>query len=212
MRKEDLYIKVCGITQIEDALALSDTGISHIGFIFYEKSARFVHPQTELNLLKNYSQLQKVGVFVNANRTYIEEQIHAYGLDMIQLHGEESVAFCRDLQQRIPVMKAFKVKDEKDLAATRDYTGSCDYFLFDAAGQLYGGNGITFNWDILGSYAQETPFFLSGGIGLAQTGLLKNFNHPAWRGIDVNSRFEIRPGRKDIQKINQFLEELEQDE
>ena len=145
---------------------------------------------------------------MNAEEDYILEKVKEYGLDMLQLHGEESPEFCKKMRMQIPVMKAFKIKGETNIAETEKYSGCCDYFLFDTAGKLYGGNGTLFNWNLLNHYKGETPFFLSGGIGLEEVEALSKFEHSSWRVIDVNSKFEDAPGIKNMEKIKQFLWDL----
>ncbi len=152
--------------------------------------------------------IKKVGVFVNAEETYILKKVEEYGLDLLQLHGEESPALCRRLRKHLPVVKVFKISAEEDIEEAKQYAGVCDYFLFDAAGKLYGGNGVLFKWELLEKYSGDTPFFLSGGIGLEEIPLLNKFAHPSWMAVDVNSQFEDAPGIKNIEKIKQFLWDL----
>lgn len=202
------YVKVCGLTQSENIEEIIRTGVTHIGFIFYAKTPRCIVDKLDPNYARSLIGIQKTGVFVNAKGEKIERQIEEYGLDLLQLHGDESPGFCRALRSKIPVMKAFTIKTKKDILETHKYEGCCDYFLFDAAGKSPGGNGIVFNWELLDHYKGNTSFFLSGGIGPEQIENLKSFSHPKWVGIDINSKFEIRPGYKDIKKIEEFLQAL----
>lgn len=182
--------------------------MDYAGFIFYEKSKRFVEGKLGPQIIKAAKGVKKVGVFVNAHEKYILQKVKEYGLDMLQLHGEESPEFCKKLKKQIPVIKAFKIKGKTDIAETERYSGCCNYFLFDTAGKLYGGNGKLFNWKLLDNYNGNTPFFLSGGIGLEEVEELKKFKHPSWVAIDVNSKFEDAPGVKNIKKLKQFLWDL----
>lgn len=152
--------------------------------------------------------VKKVGVFVNATEDYIFKQQEDYGLDMVQLHGEESPEFVERIKVRLPVIKAFKIKNKEDIALTHAYENAADYFLFDTEGKLYGGNGTLFNWELLQHYKGGVPFFLSGGIGPEEIKAISEFEHPAWMALDINSRFETAPGIKDITVLKQFLWDL----
>ena len=203
-----LQIKVCGITRKEDLQAIAAAGTHYAGFIFYEKSPRYVGDKLLPATVQNFRQVQKTGVFVNAAEDTIRQQTADYGLDLLQLHGAETPADCERLRRFRPVMKAFRLKDARDLAGVRPYEQVCDFFLFDTAGKLYGGNGTGFDWTILRHYDGQTPFFLSGGIGPEHAEALRQFNHPQWTGVDINSRFETAPGIKNTKAIKQFIWDL----
>lgn len=205
MNNLKVNIKVCGLTRFEDMEQLGETGVQFGGMIFYEKSPRFAEGRIEVKKVKAFHKIKKVGVFVNAKENYIVKQIEKYDLDLLQLHGNEDPEFCNHLNQYLPVIKAFRINDKNDLKNISGYAGSCNYFLFDAPGKLYGGNGELFNWENLNFYRDQIPFFLSGGIGPGEVERIKSFNHPAWFAVDVNSRFEISPGEKNIQEIKQFV-------
>jgi phosphoribosylanthranilate isomerase len=201
-------IKVCGLTRWEDMTRLADLGVHYRGFIFYDRSPRFSDRKLDAVRVKDFEGFQKVGVFVNATTAYILEQKEKYGLDLVQLHGDESPGDCLALRNYLPVMKAFRLKTPQDLAVLPSYKEACDYFLFDTPGVLYGGNGNVFDWSLLTQYTGRTPFFLSGGIGPAETESLKAFAHPALHAVDINSRFETAPGKKNIDDIKRFLWDL----
>jgi phosphoribosylanthranilate isomerase len=201
-------IIVCGLTSAEDARRLAELGVSYAGFIFYDKSPRFAEGKLDGGLIKATDSIKKVGVFVDAAPGYIRSQKEKYGLDLVQLHGDESPEDCRELRKEVPVIKAFRLKRAADLSRLQAYREVCDYFLFDTPGRLYGGNGTVFDWSLLEDYRLEVPFFLSGGIGPAQAEGLKAFAHPALHAIDINSRFETAPGRKNIDDIKRFLWDL----
>ncbi len=205
---EKKLLKVCGLTQFENIQEILRLGVTHIGFIFYKPSPRYLGEKLQPQAANALHNIQKVGVFVNAEKSYILDCAATYGLDLVQLHGQESPAFCKDIQTHLPVIKAFNIRVEEDLRSTEDYAAFCRYFLFDAAGESHGGNGVRFNWDLLENYTGKTPFFLSGGIGLEETEHLRRFSHPAWKGIDINSKFEIRPGEKDTAAIQQFIQNI----
>lgn len=205
---EEKLLKVCGLTQLENIQEIARLDVTHIGFIFYTQSPRYLGEKLKPEEAKALQAAEKVGVFVNAEKAYIIEKATTYGLDMVQLHGQESPEFCKDIQAHLPVTKAFNIRSEKDLQSTENYAAFCRYFLFDAAGKSHGGNGVRFNWDLLENYTGKTPFFLSGGIGPEEAESLHRFSHPAWKGIDINSKFETRPGYKDVAVIQQFIHNI----
>ncbi len=180
--------------------------LDYIGFIFYEKSKRYVGEDFDLNRLKTIpTATKKVGVFVNASLEYVQEKISNYQLDVVQLHGEESPDFCKELsKQKVQIIKVFPVGNHFDFSQLLPYGECVDFFLFDTKGKERGGNGITFNWEILEEYKMETPFFLSGGIGPESLEKIKQFDHQKCVALDVNSGFESAPGIKKIQAIKTF--------
>jgi len=173
----------------------------YMGFIFWEKSARYFDGEMP-ELPKS---IRKVGVFVNPSVDEIVEKINTYDLQAVQLHGQESVEFCESLKKNIPnlidIIKVFSILDTFDFAELKPFEKVCDFFLFDTKGKLPGGNGTSFDWKVLENYPSNKPFFLSGGIGIAELDsineLLKT-NLPIY-AIDVNSKFEIEPGLKNVQ-------------
>lgn len=172
----------------------------YLGFIFYEKSPRFLNK--EIPILPKST--QKVGVFVDAYLDDILDKIRRYNLQLVQLHGNESPEFCYLLKNiNIKVIKAFSIDDHFDFQTITPYENVCDYFLFDTKGQFHGGNGTTFNWDILKNYPSQKPLFLSGGIGLEEVKTVQQLNLPI-HAIDVNSKFEIEPGLKNTQLLKQL--------
>lgn len=173
----------------------------YLGFIFYEKSSRYFNGEIP-KLPKN---IQKVGVFVNATLEEILAKIEEYELNIIQLHGNETPEFCKKLQQLpIEIIKVFSVNDAFDFDVIQPYETVCNYFLFDTKGKLPGGNGTTFNWKILKKYPSTKPFFLSGGIGMEEIEQIKKLNLPI-HAIDINSKFESKPGLKNIENIRQLF-------
>ena len=208
----------------------------YLGFIFYEKSPRYFQEQIP-QLSKN---IKKVGVFVDASLDYILDKITKYNLKAVQLHGNESPEFCKELKchyeeqsdvvisskekdchafqeksrndNSIEIIKVFSIKDEFNFDVLKPYESVCDYFLFDTKGKLPGGNGYTFDWSVLNNYPSTKPFFLSGGIGLDQIKNIKSFlNSQASKycyAFDVNSKFEIEAGLKNIEDLEEFIKEL----
>ena len=179
----------------------------YLGFIFYPKSKRFVgfEPSSEIQVVVPDS-VKKVGVFVNETPEKLLETVQNWDLNVAQLHGNETPEYCRQIQDSgITVFKAFSVDELFDFEMLETYSKVCNYFLFDTKGQLPGGTGQKFNWQLLENYKGDVPFFLSGGIGLEDMEAIRHFVHPRWRGIDINSGFEISPALKDIEKVKCFI-------
>lgn len=194
-------VKVCGMTQGDNIREVEALGIDLMGFIFYEKSPRCVRQKPDYLPVH----AQRVGVFVNASLEEMVEKAASFGLTHIQLHGNESPLQCEQLKEAgFKVIKAFSIASEADLKVTTNYHEVCDYFLFDTKTPAFGGSGQSFDWDILSHYTGATPFLLSGGIGLESVEALNRFSHPALAGYDLNSKFEVAPGIKEIGKIQKF--------
>ena len=190
-------LKICGMKYPDNILEVSQLLPDYLGFIFYEKSSRYFDGK----IPKLPESIKKVGVFVNATYEEIISKIEKYNLDLIQLHGNETSEFClkfKNLDNEI--IKVFSVDDDFDFDNLEIYDSACDYFLFDTKGKLHGGNGVTFNWQILEKYKSNKPLFLSGGIGIEEIEKLKTLNLPIY-AIDVNSKFETEPGLKNIELL-----------
>lgn len=207
-----MKIKVCGIRDLKQLDELNGLGIDYAGLIFYEQSPRYVLEKLygkevkELNL-----SIEKVGVFVNSTEEEIMKEIDLFGLDLVQLHGDETASFCDRISQHIRVIKAFRIADFDTNVdwLVKEYDEVCDYYLFDkGSAGLYGGTGEKFNWRLLEKSNIGKPFFLSGGINVNDAEALKKFKHPFFYGVDVNSRFEIEPGIKDVELIKEFVKQL----
>lgn len=209
-----MKIKVCGLRDPENISALTPLGIDYMGFIFYPKSPRYmaeILPPSFMELVPNH--IKKVGVFVNEsaeNMILLGEKFYLQGL---QLHGSETPETCAKVRAAgFEVLKAFPVDEDFDFAATKDYLNVTDYFLFDTLSVHHGGSGIQFDWDVLGKFKDDKPFFLSGGIGPEDSSSLMRFQHPNFYGIDVNSKFETDPGIKNLTELSMFLFQLKQDD
>lgn len=202
-----MKIKICGMKFPDNLEAIAALNPDYLGFIFYPKSKRFVGNNVTSDALASVPKsIKKVGVFVDADYDEILETVQHFSLDMVQLHGNESVALCRTLREKsIPVIKAFAIETAEDLALTTPYDNQVDFFLFDTKGALPGGNGIAFDWNTLNHYSLQTPFFLSGGIGLENAGPLAALEHDKMMGVDANSRLEDEPGLKNIEKTRLFI-------
>jgi len=200
-----MQLKVCGITRKEDLDKLVELGVHYAGFIFYEKSPRFVGNKLDARTVRETKGILKVGVFVNAPLEQVKQLIGSYGLHLVQLHGDEDPAYCAALQALVPVIRAFRIGEDVNWDKLAAYVPVTNYFLFDtAAGKAYGGTGKLFNWELLHTYPLDHPFFLSGGIGPEQLEDLLAFEHPALFAADVNSKFETAPGVKDMVSVQQF--------
>lgn len=199
------------MTAMQQVQQLAELGLDYAGFIFYEKSPRFVSGKIAAGDLKAFTAIQKVGVFVNETIENILHTVAVYGLNAVQLHGDETPAFCKALRGEVTVIKAFRVRgDETALAALlASYEDSVDYFLFDTRAQEYGGTGKKFDWSILAHTPINKPYFLSGGIGVADAAAVKAFmaNDPVF-SLDVNSKFETAPGVKDMKQLQQFIQDI----
>ena len=204
--------KVCGITQLKQLQQLDGLDIDFAGLIFYKESPRYVGDKIAKEDLKNSDfDLKKVGVFVNAGYDEIMQVVEDYGLDVVQLHGDESPDLCEELSEDVEVIKAFKVKDNKTSIdeMVADYDEVCDYYLFDtASSEVEGGTGKQFDWKVLSKAKIEKPFFLSGGIGVDDITKLKAFKHPDYYAVDINSKVEKEPGVKDMGLVLQFRQGL----
>ncbi|MFT6871448.1 MAG: phosphoribosylanthranilate isomerase [Roseivirga sp.] len=190
---------------IEQLLALKP---DYMGFIFYGKSPRDAEDLLDQEVLRKFpEQTKKVGVFVNADLEEVKQKVNTYALDYVQLHGDESAEYVAELfAVGIKVIKAFSIGEAFDFAELNTYNPFVDFFLFDTKGKARGGNGEVFNWEILKGYNQEVPFFLSGGIDLENIDSLKALEDMNIHAIDVNSRFEIEAGVKDIERVKQLMD------
>jgi phosphoribosylanthranilate isomerase len=204
-----MIVKVCGIANPEIIHRIDEIPIDLIGFIFYPASKRFVKNKLQASLIKSIPEhIKKVGVFVNEEKEPMLETAKKYQLDFVQLHGDESAAFVEEISQEIEVIKAFSLSSHFNFSKLADYESLCKYFLFDTKDKLYGGTGKKFNWDLLKKYKGKTPFLLSGGIMPFDAESIKQLNHPMLAGIDINSGFETEPGKKNIQQIQLFINQL----
>jgi phosphoribosylanthranilate isomerase len=186
---------------------LATLPIEMLGFIFYPKSPRYVVGKIEpAEIAKLPAQIQKVGVFVNASKNEIRLFANTYQLNTLQLHGNETAKLCCELKaEGFTILKAFNLNNENDYET---YTPYCNYFLFDTPSAQHGGTGQKFDWALLENYIGTIPFLLSGGIGPEDADVIKNIDHPQFAGIDINSKFEMEPGVKDIELIKRFWEKV----
>lgn len=214
VRARGLRIKVCGMTSVDQVNQLNDLGVEFCGFIFYPKSPRYVFkhvPASELKKIKG--NINKVGVFVNAYAEDILKTVDDCGLYLVQLHGDESPKECEKISSYVTTIKAFRLTDTDNIYwKIKDYSDVVDMFMFDTEGAGYGGTGKKFDWQTLKGLNIDKPFFLSGGIEPEDAERLKEFTtDPVAKdlfSVDINSKFELAPGIKDMEKIKQFVTQL----
>lgn len=182
----------------------------YIGFIFYQGSPRYAGATLKPDFLEGINErIKKVGVFVGEDMAKVYETVITYGLDAVQLHGDESVEYCSKLREKeLEVIKAFFIENEADFGGIEKYVEVCNYFLFDNRGSTGGGSGKKFNWEILQAYNMDKPFFLSGGIGPDDAAKVTQIVNPYLYAVDINSRFETEPGIKDIGLVKKFMNQL----
>lgn len=207
-----MNIKVCGITQLKQLQQLEALNIDYAGLIFYKDSPRYMGDKISGKEIKEADfDIKKVGVFVNPSYSELLDAIDEYGLDIVQLHGNETPEMCEELSAEVEVIKAFRIAGDDSIdidEMVMPYDAACDFYLFDTAGlkESFGGTGQQFDWSILKKAKIEKPFFLSGGIGPDDAQKVKAFKHPDFFAIDVNSKFETAPGVKDMAALLKFLQ------
>ena len=227
-------IKACGMRDVQNINEVAALNVDMMGFIFYPESPRFVKMISSMaGIIPNYSRerLEKmqgegferkanhparVGVFVDEMPQTIITCIYNYNLDYVQLHGAESREMVENLRRTvdpdihpgIKVIKAISVKSAEDIEKYKEYEGIVDLFLFDTKCKSVGGSGEQFDWSVLENYKGETPFLLSGGIGPEDANRVLAFEHPKCVGIDLNSKFEIEPALKDVEKLKLFINKI----
>lgn len=203
-----MKVKICGNTNSSNIAEVISLNPDFVGFIFYKDSKRDVSENiNSLNLSLIPNSIEKVAVFVNEEPSKVIDICVRYNFATIQLHGDETPEVCKSLQNHFKIIKAFRISDSLP-SNLSDYTSCCDYFLFDSAGSNYGGNGVQFNHKIIIDQPITKPFFLSGGISMNDAEYLKAIKNPMLYGVDINSKFEISPGIKEISMLNQFFKSL----
>ncbi|MEF8811149.1 MAG: phosphoribosylanthranilate isomerase [Bacteroidales bacterium] len=210
-----MKLKVCGLTNKKNiGEILRGIHPDYMGFIFYEHSSRFVENKLDAGFMKTLPEsIQKTGVFVDAPGEYILDRAKQYGLNTLQMHGNESPDFCRRfMDEGYEVIKAFKIYKSFTISTMHEYRDSCDYFLFDTAGKLKGGTGVKFNWAIIQQYTLNKPFFLSGGVAPGDEADIKSIKDHRLYAVDINSRFEISKGIKNADQVKQFYNTLKNNE
>jgi phosphoribosylanthranilate isomerase len=201
-----LKLKVCGMKYPKNILALAALNPDYIGFIFYPKSKRYMAASLNASFIKQIPEsIKKVGVFVNDSVESIEFEVNRNNLDLVQLHGNESPGLCKLLKQKgIQIVKAFQIYPGFNFNTLDPFNQYCDYFLFDTQTPLYGGSGHKFDWELLNNYSNDKAFFLSGGIDLEDVDKIRSIKNLYIHAIDINSKFELSEGLKDIEKVKEF--------
>ncbi|MGB3588000.1 MAG: phosphoribosylanthranilate isomerase [Tunicatimonas sp.] len=206
-----MMLKICGMKYADNLLEVAALQPDYLGFIFYEKSPRYMaNTLSPEEVMAIPDRIQKIGVFVNATTDFVISEAQRFGLNGAQLHGDESPQQCQELKEaECLVIKAFRLgNDNFDFSQLTAYEDYVDYFLFDTQTPNYGGSGHSFNWSQLKKYALATPFFLSGGISLDNIEDALQLDHSQLAGLDVNSRFETEPGRKDIAQLQKLVSKI----
>ncbi len=205
-----MIVKVCGMRDAEN-IRMADqlNTIDWMGFIFYPASKRYVGELSPSSLPQHS---QRVGVFVNEQIQKVKDLQSKYQLDLIQLHGDESPDYCKQLRvkmgSQVKIIKMIPISTAHDLDHCKEYEDVVDYFLFETRCASYGGSGESFDWSLLRDYNGQLPFLITGGIGPSDVLKVQSFSHPLFAGIDINSCFEISPALKDIKAISNFINKI----
>ncbi|WP_312824966.1 phosphoribosylanthranilate isomerase [Epilithonimonas sp.] len=214
--ESQFQVKVCGLTKLNQIKELIDLKVNFLGFIFYEKSPRYVLNYLSLEQISEINHQAKVGVFVNEDLEKIIEISGQADLNFIQLHGDETEDFVSELRQKlnpeIGIIKVIRIGSQKsevinEIQKISNLKSQISNLLFDTDSKAFGGTGKTFDWNILNEIKIPIPYFLSGGISLENAGDLKNINQKPI-ALDINSKFEIEAGNKDLEKIKEFIKLL----
>ena len=197
-------IKICAITNLEDTLNSVKAGCNALGFVFYRKSPRYITPDEARQIIKHIpAHILKIGVFVNAKEKTIKYTAKLCNLDMLQFHGNESPEFCQKFKS-YKIIKAFRVKDKIELKNLLNYKTFA--YLFDTfVKSKVGGTGKKFNWALVRHFSGfRKPIFLSGGLNVKNVTEAIKQVRPDW--LDVSTSVEIKPGKKDYNKVKEFIE------
>ena len=204
-----MKIKVCGMKHAANIAEVANLHPDYLGFIFYPKSPRLIS-EVSAELIKYVpADIKTVGVFVSEEIDEVKLKIAKHQLKAVQLHGAESVEYCAELKNiGVEVIKAFGVHTAFDFKQLERYAPVVDYFLFDTQTPAHGGSGKVFDWKLLDGYQLDQPYFLSGGIGLEHVQQIKTIQDPRLYTVDVNSKFELEPGLKDVEQLKAFFKKL----
>jgi phosphoribosylanthranilate isomerase len=201
-------LKICGLKDPDNIKEVVRLRPDYMGFIFYDRSPRFIDALDPEVLKQIPKAIKRTGVFVNKDYDQIMQMIDKYSLDAVQLHGDESLELVQRLKQSdLTVIKVFRIGTELP-EQIHQFEGEVDLFLFDTQVKQYGGSGKHFDWKLLQDYPFSTPYLLSGGIALEDIDELKKKNLPGMIGIDVNSKFEVEPGLKNIKLLEDLKQQL----
>lgn len=203
-----MKIKICGLREAENIQAVAELKPDLVGFICFAPSPRYAKDIDAKILTALPDNIYKTAVFVNEDVDTVTKLIDTYHFDAIQLHGNEDAEFCEQFMDKVNVIKAFGIDQDFDFEQLKPFSGHVDYFLFDTKTAKHGGSGVAFDWSLLDKYKLDVPFFLSGGLSLENLEDVKVIQHPQFYGVDLNSKFEIEPGLKDIDKLKKAFEIL----
>ncbi len=207
MVPSSVNIKVCGMRNTEQIRQIQKMPVEWMGLIFYPQSPRYVGDDFSLEDEKVH--LKKTGVFVDAPIHWLMQKIAQVPLDAVQLHGNETTAYCSAIKERnVLVIKAFPVDEQFNFEKIVPYTEFTDYFLFDTKTKLKGGSGKKFDWKVLKNYHLDHPFFLSGGIAPEDAEIIQQLELNNLFAIDINSKFENKPADKNLQQIDEFINKI----
>ena len=200
-----MTVKICGITNQDDATAAVEAGADALGFVFYKKSPRSVEPALARQIIERLPPfVTPVGVFVNEDVTVVRRLMDDCGLAFAQLHGDESAAYCQELGR--PILKALRVKDRNAFLALAEFRGRAGVrgFVLDAfSDEAYGGTGQVIDWPLAAEIAMAASILLAGG--LTPENVEKAIHAVQPYGVDVSSGVELAPGKKDHEKVRAFI-------
>lgn len=207
-----MMIKVCGMRDAQNIREVDALGVDMIGLIFWPGSKRYVEAKPAYLPAPH----KRVGVFVNATVEEVVEKVKEYQLYIVQLHGDEDLAYVTRLHKELGavcekcpyIVRSIQVSSRSQVIKANMWDGFVDGILFETPTNGYGGSGESFDWSLLSSYRGKTPFFLTGGIGPNSLEALREFSHPQWIGVDLNSRFETAPAQKDVELLKTFVNAL----
>lgn len=205
-----MTVKVSGVNSVAGIRQLHEIGVDYVGMAFNERSQHYFVPQlmNEIADLKG-QEIAKVGMFVDADKDTILHAIEDFDLTSVQLSGKETPEFCHDLMGRVNVIKCFRLRPGKSIDETlKPYHDACNYFLFDTSFTDKTGTRFSFDWKALEDALIDKLFFLSGAIGPDDAKKIGSVYHPFFYGVDINTRFETQPGRKDVELIKKFIKEI----
>lgn len=202
---DNTKIKVCGINDTENLVAISQLDVDYIGLNFYPPSSRYINiGDTKFKDQCNKIEVSKVGVFVNENIGTIRNIVDSYGLEYVQLHGNEDISFCKQIAGFSKVIKVFRIGNSFDFSQLDNFT-FCDLLLFDTDSSTFGGSGKVFDWSILENYKGNKKYLLAGGIGPQHAPEILKIQYTNCGGADINSKFEITPGIKNVDLVKDFI-------
>ncbi len=198
-----MIVKVCGIKDLENYNSILDLGIEMVGINFYKPSSRYIN-----NILLPAKKDEiRIGVYVKASMDELRQTIDQYDIDVLQLHGDEPIDYCQEAQKLRPIIKVWRVDPSFDWESLAGFEFA-DAFLFDTRTEAFGGSGAKFDWGFLSNYKINVPFLLSGGIGQEDSADINTIDHPMFKGVDINSRFELEPGVKNVDAVASFVKQL----